>query len=154
MVTVKYSIKTDIDYKYTLFYIWMCVICYWVPYVNYWRAIQRNYTNTICYIIMGDLKAVRIIGVFFPLCLPNVLKRWWLTFIVVFTVSLSHVLLFVTPWTVACQTPLLMGFPRILEWVAISYSRRSSWPRYWTNIFKSPSLQVDSLPLSYQYITN
>ena len=71
----------------------MCVICYWVPYVNYWKAIQRNYTNTIYYIIMGDLKAVRIIGVFFPLCLSNVLKRWWLTFIVVFIESLSHVLL-------------------------------------------------------------
>lgn len=56
MVTVKYSIKRDIDYKYTIFYIWMCVICYWVPYINYWRAIQRNYTNTIYYVIMGDLR--------------------------------------------------------------------------------------------------
>ena len=26
--------------------------------------------------------------------------------------SLSHVQLFVTPWTVACQAPLSMGFPR------------------------------------------
>ena len=25
---------------------------------------------------------------------------------------LSHVQLFVAPWTVACQTPLSMGFPR------------------------------------------
>ena len=56
MVTVKYSIKRDIDYKYTIFYIWMCVIHYWVPYINYWRAIQRNYINTIYYVIMGDLR--------------------------------------------------------------------------------------------------
>ena len=38
---------------------------------------------------------------------------------------LSCVLLFVTPWTVALKAPLSMGFPkaRILEWVAISFSR-------------------------------
>ena len=35
----------------------------------------------------------------------------------------------VTPRTVACQAPLSMGFSRILEWVAISYSRGSSQPR-------------------------
>ena len=34
----------------------------------------------------------------------------------------------VTPWTVAHQVPLSMGFfqARILEWVAISFSRGSS----------------------------
>ena len=37
---------------------------------------------------------------------------------------LSHVRLFVTPWTVAHQA--------LLEWVAISFSRGSSWPRDWT----------------------
>ena len=38
--------------------------------------------------------------------------------------SLSHVLLFVTPWTEACQAPLSMGIfqARILEWVACPYS--------------------------------
>ena len=38
---------------------------------------------------------------------------------------LSCVLLFATPWTVALQDPPSMGFPkaRILEWVAISFSR-------------------------------
>ena len=37
---------------------------------------------------------------------------------------LSHVRLFVTPWTVAYQAPLSMIFfqARILEWVAISFS--------------------------------
>ena len=42
--------------------------------------------------------------------------------------SLSHVRLFVTPWTVAHQTPLSMGFlqARTVEWVAISSSRGSS----------------------------
>ena len=41
---------------------------------------------------------------------------------------------FVTPWTVAHQAPLSMGFPqaRRLEWIAISFSRESSQPRDWT----------------------
>ena len=44
---------------------------------------------------------------------------------------LSHVRLFAIPWTVAYQALLSMGFfqARILEWVAISFSRRSSRPR-------------------------
>ena len=35
------------------------------------------------------------------------------------------------PWTVAHQAPLPMGIlqARILEWVVISFSRGSSWPR-------------------------
>ena len=38
---------------------------------------------------------------------------------------------FASPWNVACQAPLSMQIflVRILEWVAISSSRRSSWPR-------------------------
>ena len=42
--------------------------------------------------------------------------------------SLSHVHLFVTPQTVAHKAPLSMGMlqARILEWVAISFSRGSS----------------------------
>ena len=44
--------------------------------------------------------------------------------------------LFVTPWTVACQAPLYMGIlqARILEWVAISSSRRFSQPRDQTQV--------------------
>ena len=44
---------------------------------------------------------------------------------------LSCVWLFVTPWTVAHQTPLSMGIlqARILEWVAKPSSRGSSRPR-------------------------
>ena len=36
---------------------------------------------------------------------------------------LSHVRLFVTPWTVACQAPLSMGFSRQeYEWGAIAFT--------------------------------
>ena len=54
--------------------------------------------------------------------------------------SLSHVWLFATPWSAACQTPLSMGFSRqeywsgilqgrILKWVAILFFKGSSQPR-------------------------
>ena len=58
---------------------------------------------------------------------------------------LSHVQLFATPWTVAYQAPRSIACifqARVLEWVAISFSRGSSWPRDWT---QSPVLQKDSL---------
>ena len=49
---------------------------------------------------------------------------------------LSRLWLFVTPWTVACQAPLSMGIlqARILELVAIPFSRGSSWPRDRTGV--------------------
>ena len=45
--------------------------------------------------------------------------------------SLSRVRLFATPWTVAYQAPLSMGFSRqlVLEGIAISFSKGSSQPR-------------------------
>ena len=45
--------------------------------------------------------------------------------------SLSRVQLFATPGTVARQAPLSMGIlqARILEWVAMPYSWRTSQPR-------------------------
>ena len=48
----------------------------------------------------------------------------------------GRVWLFATPWTVAHQAPLSMGFPRQEYWsgLAISSSRRSSRPRDWTHI--------------------
>ena len=46
------------------------------------------------------------------------------------TLMFSHVWLFVTPWTVGHQAPLSMKFSKQeYWWVAISYSRGSSWPR-------------------------
>ena len=49
---------------------------------------------------------------------------------------LSHVGLFVTPWTVAHQAPLSTGLlqARIPEWVAMPSSRESSQPRDQTQV--------------------
>ena len=56
-----------------------------------------------------------------------------------FCAVLSHIWLFATPWTVACQVPLSMEFSRqeILEWVAISFSRGSSQPNALTCVSSS-----------------
>ena len=56
--------------------------------------------------------------------------------ILVHPLSLSRVQLFVTPWTVARQALLSMGFSwqEYLEWVAISSSRGSSQSRVQTHI--------------------
>ena len=42
----------------------------------------------------------------------------------------------VITWIVVCQAPLSTVFPRqeTLKWVAISFSRGSSWPRDWAHI--------------------
>ena len=41
-----------------------------------------------------------------------------------------------TPWTAARQAPLSMGIlqARILEWIAVPFSRGSSQPRDWTQV--------------------
>ena len=51
--------------------------------------------------------------------------------------SLSRVWLFETPWTLgvlpdSCIHGIFQA--RVLQWVAISFSRESSWPRDWTQV--------------------
>ena len=46
---------------------------------------------------------------------------------------LGHVQLFATPWTIGSSVHGISQ-ARILEWIAISYSRRSSRPGNWTQI--------------------
>ena len=47
--------------------------------------------------------------------------------------SLSHVQLFVNPWTVACQAPRSKGFPRPEYWNGLPFPG-SSRPRDWTRV--------------------
>ena len=59
--------------------------------------------------------------------------------------SLLHVQLFATPWTVACQTPLSMGFSRQEHWSGLPFPSPGDLPN--AGIKQgSPALQVDSLP--------
>ena len=66
--------------------------------------------------------------------------------------SLSRVRLFETPWTVACQAPLSMGIlqARILEWVAIPFSRDLPDPGLEPTSPVCPALQAPSLPVSHR----
>ena len=63
--------------------------------------------------------------------------------------SLSHVRLFATPWTVACQVPLSMGFSRQEDWSKLPFPSPGDLtdpgikPGY-------PALQADSLPTELQ----
>ena len=53
-----------------------------------------------------------------------------------------------TPWTVAHQAALSVGFSRQeLEWIAVAFSRGSSWPSYWTQVS-----HIASISLSFIYI--
>ena len=58
--------------------------------------------------------------------------------------SLSHVPLFVTPWTAACHAPPSMGFSR-QEWGGVPFSSLGDLPDPGMEP-KSPTLQTDSLP--------
>ena len=62
---------------------------------------------------------------------------------------LSCVRLFVTPWTVACQAPLSVGFSRRrrLDWVATSSSRESSNPGTEPQLLSLRHWPADSSPL-------
>ena len=67
------------------------------------------------------------------LCVSYRLTRFWCIIVMAFslwTYMLNHVQLFATPWAVACQAPLSVGFSRqeYLEWVTMSSSRGSSPP--------------------------
>ena len=61
---------------------------------------------------------------------------------------LSCVILFMTPWTVACQVPLSMGFPRQQYWSGLPFPSPGalSEPR----MEPTSSWLADSLPLSHQ----
>ena len=60
---------------------------------------------------------------------------------------LSHVRLFATSWTIACQAPLFMGFPRQEHWNGLPFPSPGGLPRPGIEP-KIPALQADSLPLA------
>ena len=51
----------------------------------------------------------------------------------------------VIPWTVVCQTPLFMGFPRQEYWSGLAFPSPEDLPNSGIES-KSPALQEDSLP--------
>ena len=62
-----------------------------------------------------------------------------------YALSLSHAQLFVTPWTVARQAPLSMGFSRQKYWSGLPFPPPGDLPNPGIKP-KFPALQADSLP--------
>ena len=58
---------------------------------------------------------------------------------------LSHVQLFVTPWTVACQAPQSMEFSRQEYWSGLPFPSLGDLPDPGIEA-RSPTLQADTLP--------
>ena len=56
---------------------------------------------------------------------------------------------FATPWTVACQAPLSLGFPRQEYWGGLPFPSPEDLPDPGIEP-KSPTLQADSLPTELQ----
>ena len=59
--------------------------------------------------------------------------------------SLSRVRLFMTPWTVACQAPLSIGFSRQEYWSGLPFPSPGDLPNPGIEPV-SPALQTDTLP--------
>ena len=74
--------------------------------------------------------------------------QWNVILLLLFSL-LSHVWLFVTPWTVAHKALLSMGFPRHEYWSGLPFPSAGDLPDPEVKP-TSPALQTDSLPLSYQ----
>ena len=66
--------------------------------------------------------------------------------------SLSRVRLFETLWTVACQAPLSMGFPKQEYWSRMHFLLQTTFStqRFNPNVWHLLHWQADSLPLSHQ----
>ena len=96
----------------------LCIAEYFVEYLNplqdFMEKLKMNNQNNSCKV--SQLMVAELA------CACCVLSRF------------SCVWLCVTPWTVACQSPLNMGILQagILEWVAMPSSGGSSRPRDWT----------------------
>ena len=56
----------------------------------------------------------------------------------------------VTPWSVARQAPLFMGFPRQEYWSGLLFPSPEDLLNQEIKEPASPALQADSLPLSHQ----
>ena len=62
----------------------------------------------------------------------------------------SHVSLFATPWTLACQAPLSMGFSRQEYWSGLPFPSPGVLPNPRIEL-RSPALQAESLMIELQY---
>ena len=82
-------------------------------------------------------------------CLPSLLVDVLIFSYCVYAKLLSCGRLFGTPWTVACQAPLSMGFSRHEYWSGLPFPSPGHLPNPGIKP-KSPALHAVSLPLRHQ----
>ena len=104
-----------------------------VPCDNLWW--RRMYTKNICEYMCVCVCTFNIIIIFLWACVLN---------------CFSCVQLFATPWTVACQAPLSMGFSRQKYWRGLPYPSPGDLPNPGIEpaSLKYPALAEGSLPLA------
>ena len=68
-----------------------------------------------------------------------------ISFVILIVETPSHVLLFATPWTVAHQAPLSMGFPRQEYWSGVPFPAPGALP--------TPGFKPASPPLAGGFFT-
>ena len=149
-----------------------------------WGSKFLNDTDHVRYLYYLNWILHVCVCVCLPVCVPHLSLTLTLK-------SLSHIRLFVTPWTVAYQAPLSMEFSRqeycsglpsqscpilwdcmncslpgssvhgilparIQDWVAISFSRGSSWPRDLLQHYLAFIIEIVSschcLPFTKEYL--
>ena len=90
----------------------------------------------------GKLGTMRTLGNFFPLGLGSECS------VASFISCFIHFQLFATPWTLACQGLLSMGFSRQEYWRGLQFSSPGDIPNPGIELTSpvSLALQVDSLP--------
>ena len=104
--------------------------------------------GTLCTDVLIDYDYLHILYDWYFKCqsLP-ILRKTDLKFMCCFL--LSHVWLFVTLWTVACQAPLSMEFPRQEYWSGLPFPSSGDLPNPGVEP-RSRASQDDSSPLSHQ----
>ena len=85
------------------------------------------------------------------LCVSYRLTRFWCIIVMAFslwTYMLNHVQLFATPWAVACQAPLSVGFSRQEYWAELLFPTPGDIPTQGSNLrlLRLLHWQADSLP--------
>ena len=94
--------------------------------------------------IIGYIHYDPIYGKFIKICFRN-RNMCGKTIKKVKVKSLSHIRLFATPWTIAHQPPLSMGFSRQEYWSGLPFPSPGDLPNPGTEP-GSPALQADALP--------
>ena len=119
-----------------LIYLFDIIYCYVSFFLRYWKLpARKNY-------ILGP----RMTEWDQSLLRCSHLRIPWLTILCVCVcVLFSRVWLFTTPWTVAYQAPLSMGFPRQEHWSELPCRPPGDLPDPGIKP-RSPAFQADSLP--------